>query len=111
MSTSKDSKKKDPKIQLKLESMEKAKKYVELMRAAKTDPTTKIDGEVLEIWSELESWGMFEHYPIEKEENMWLYITILAMTQHRHLLWQLKHPEKKKLSKWEVVMGRSGRRI
>ena len=99
---------KDPKTQMKMEAMEKARGFVELMRNAKTDPTVKIDGEALEIWKEFDEWGVLDRYPIEDSDNNWIYVTMLSMTQLRHLLWESEDPAKKaKLTKWEVVHGRS----
>ena len=96
---------------MKLEALEKAREYVEAMRLAKTNPTVSIDGEALKIWKELEEWGWLNRFPIENEDNSWLYEHMLAMTQYRHKKWQAAHPvpkDKPKKSKWEVVMGSKG---
>jgi hypothetical protein len=96
--------------QLKIDAMERASQLIEAMRAAKTNPIVKIEGEALSVYNELEEWGWFENFPIEDEKHDWIYRTMLAMTQYRHLRWAKDHPPKPQKSKWEVVMGKNPRR-
>lgn len=97
--------------QIRVEAMKMGSDIVDGMRAAKTNPTVSIDGESLRVWKEFEEWGFLEKYPIEDENNKWLYQTIIAMTQYRHFRWKKENPvkQKRKLTKWEYVMGRASK--
>lgn len=95
---------------LKIEAMKKATDMYECMIVAKTDPTASIGGETLKSFKEFEEWGWFDRYPIDEEENKWVYTMVIAMTQYRHLRWKHEHPEAAKKTKWERVMGVAPRR-
>jgi len=97
--------------ELKVKSMEEANRTMEEIIDSYHNPHTSLSGESLIIWNELEEWGWLEDYPIDKPENLIIYRRMIAMTRFRHLRWEAEHPnsEKRKLSKWEKVMGRANR--
>jgi len=102
----------DPKDEskLRIRALEKAGNFVVNMKKAKTDPTVQIAGEALKIYKELEEWGWLDQFPVEDESNSWMYQTMIAMTQYRHMKWAAEHPVPVKRTKWERVMGVAGRR-
>jgi len=97
---------KNPEIKMKLNAIDHAVEFLNIMKNAKSDPTTRIEGEALSIYNELEEWGWLDKFPIEEEKNEWMYVHMLSMTQFRHMKWAKSHPVKKKKSKWEFVHGR-----
>jgi|TARA_Y100000310_G_scaffold276053_1_gene292943 hypothetical protein len=81
--------------------------YVRICQAA-SDPAISLEGEELEFYTELKEWGWFDLCPIEDDDREMLTRSHLAIRKYGKLKWAKKHPPKKKLSKWEVVMGKAG---
>lgn len=72
------------------------------------NPTYTISGEARAVYEELEMFQWFEDHPLGEDKNKSFYIRLISMQQYRHLLWRMNHKDsmkKKKLSKWEKVMG------
>jgi len=104
-------KKMDPDSELKIQAMEKAVEIIDSIIKASHDPEAMIAGEARKVYEELKMWEWLEKYPIEEDKNRWLYVTMIAQTQYRHLKWKKEHPIKndKPKSKWDKVVGRAAR--
>jgi len=97
--------------EMKIQAMSSANDILKNIVTASQDASKKIAGESLSVYKELVEWDWFEHHPIENQENHWLYVTMIAQTQYRHLKWKHENPKKEKqtLTKWERVVGKASR--
>lgn len=97
--------------ELKVKAMEESRKIVDEIIESYHNPHTSLSGEALTIWNELDEWDWLEEFPIGEEKSHIIYRRMIAMTQFRHFRWAEEHPntKKRKLTKWEKVMGKAGR--
>lgn len=70
------------------------------------NPATPLQGDALELYRELDAWGFFKLAAFDSEITRLL----LAMRKYKAVKWLKDHPPKPKLTKWEMVAGRSKRR-
>ena len=95
---------------LKVQALHNADQILDEILKAYKNPEHGLQGEALKVWKEIVDWDWLEEYPIDDQKNILIYRRILAMNQFRDLRWKAENPPKKQLSKWEKVMGASGRR-
>lgn len=102
----------DTKIsELKVKAMEESRDIIREIVLAYHNPNISLSGEPLKVWNELEEWEWLEDFPIEKEKSQAIFRKMVSMKLFRHFRWEAENPrsEKRKLSKWEKVVGRTGK--
>jgi hypothetical protein len=95
---------------LKVQALHNTDLILEDILAAYKNPEKGLQGESLKVWKEIVDWDWLDDYPIDDPKNILIYRRMLAMNQFRQLRHEAENPPKKQPSKWEKVMGKSGRR-
>ena len=95
---------------IKVQAFQDTDQVIEEILAAYRNPEKGLSGESLKIWKEIEEWDWLEEYPIEESKNILIYRRMLAMNRFRKLRHEAENPPRKQPSKWEKVMGSTGRR-
>tara|TARA_Y100000310_G_C20002152_1_gene499030 strand:+ start:73 stop:378 length:306 start_codon:yes stop_codon:yes gene_type:complete len=71
------------------------------------DPTIGLEAETARIYGELKEWGWFDLCPIGDDNAENVTRMHLALRKYAKLIWEKEHPPKQKLSKWEIVTGKT----
>jgi hypothetical protein len=97
---------------LHLMASEWADKVIHKIVAACHSPEYKLEGDDLDIYSELKEFGWFEQFPIDDEVGERAIKLHLTVRKYGKLKWAKDHPPKTehKMSKWEKVYGKLPKR-
>lgn len=91
--------------QLKDMARDWAEKTLHEICAACNSPSYKIEGDSLKTYEDLKDWGWLDKFQLDQDNSEEILLILLSMQKYAKLKWAKDHPPKKKLSKWEVVMG------
>lgn len=91
---------------LKTTASDWAESIIQQISRAIDSPVHNIEGEALNVYNRLGAWDWWEKYPINGPEGREITKTVLTMQKYSKLEWEKNHPEKKKKTKWECVVGK-----
>jgi len=87
-----------------------AEKMIQDIWTAINNPEVGLEGDALKYFQLLKDWEWFNECPLDSVEGEMITRKFLTIQKYQKLKWAKEHPPVDKPSKWDIVIGKAGRR-